>query len=296
MIYHTPEWRDRLIKGNVQAHHLGLNKTSHLYNNIEMSVATYLRIDLPILGFVDEYVLYADVDLMFVGDLTLEDFGDELPAFFTMGVEAKGHLNEFMDNGFGRLVKGTGKKLKLGNAGVLLVNVEGMRRTHQSFVDWLFSEESIKRGLHFGVYGPQDQGALNKYYQGRFQVVVWPLFNWKPYWGYCPAAKIIHFHGPKPRQYSTFIRNGTGPEPMKDLLARCKPAQKQPLTCNAALNVVDGQGCHVYLEMFETLLQWDSSTSRGKPTHEQLPKALAQCKYRHYRKPKTTPHRRRQMP
>jgi hypothetical protein len=25
-----------------------------------------------------------------------------------------------------------------------------------------------------------------------------PELNWKPYWGINPAAKIIHFHGPKP--------------------------------------------------------------------------------------------------
>jgi len=268
IIYHTPKWRERLVKGNVQANHLGLNVTSPLYNDIEMSVATFLRIDLAILGFVDEYVLYADVDIIFTGDLTLEDFGHELPAFFTMGTEADGYVDEVMDNG---------QKVKFGNAGVMLVNVEGMRRTHQSFVDWLFSEESIGTGLHFGVYGPQDQGALNKFYQGRFHVVVWPLFNWKPYWGYCPAAKIIHFHGPKTSHYRAFIRNGTGPELFEHLLARCKPSPEQPFACNAPLNLIDGYGCDVYLEMFETLLRWESSRSRVKPAQEQSPQAFAQC-------------------
>jgi len=264
-----------------------------------MSVATYLRIDLAILGFLDEYVLYADVDIIFLGDLTLEDFGDELPAFFTMGTEATGHMDELRDDGWGSLHKKTGKKVKLGNAGVLLVNVEGMRRTHQSFVDWLFSEESIKTGLHFGVYGPQDQGALNKFYQGRFHVVVWPLFNWKPYWGYCPAAKIVHFHGPKPNQYWAFIRHGTGPKMMKDLLAKCKPPPEQPFACNEKLDVINGSGCSVYLEMFKTLLRWETSRTRGKPVQEQLLGAFAQCNHsnqiRHRHKPRATthPHRRR---
>jgi hypothetical protein len=277
MIYPTPKWRKRLIEGVGKAHHLGLNESSHLYNDIEMSVATFLRIDLPILGFLDEYVLYADVDVIFVGDLTLEDFGDELPAFFTMGSEATGSMDQLIDNGWGSLHKKTGQMVTVGNAGVLLLNVQGMRRTYQSFVDWLFSTENIKTGLHFGVYGPQDQGALNEFYQGRFHVTVWPLFNWKPYWGYCPTAKLIHFHGPKPNQYWAFIRNGTATEPMKDLLGKCKPSPQKPFACNASLNLIDGQGCHVYLEMFEALQQWEALGSKGRPPEEQLPEVFQQC-------------------
>ena len=28
-----------------------------------------------------------------------------------------------------------------------------------------------------------------------------PVFNWKAYWGENSSAKLIHFHGPKPKQY-----------------------------------------------------------------------------------------------
>ena len=82
------------------------------------------------------------------------------------------------------------------------------------------------------MYGPQDQGAYNEFYQvrgrvrvrgrirvrvsnpnsnpnpnpnqDRFEVRTQPLFNWKPYWGYHAKASVIHFHGPKPSEYLTY--------------------------------------------------------------------------------------------
>ena len=45
-----------------------------------------------------------------------------------------------------------------GNAGVMLLNLAGLRRTYAAFLDWIFSPENVDRGLHFGDYGPGDQG------------------------------------------------------------------------------------------------------------------------------------------
>ena len=61
------------------------------------------------------------------------------------------------------------------------------------------TKTNIANGLHFGVYGPGDQGAFNMFYAGQFEVRLWPSWNWKPYWGYQSDAKLLHFHGPKPR-------------------------------------------------------------------------------------------------
>ncbi len=38
-----------------------------------------------------------------------------------------------------------------------------------------------------------------------------PELNWKPYWGWNPQARIIHFHGPKPYQRSCL--DSVFPEP-----------------------------------------------------------------------------------
>jgi hypothetical protein len=41
---------------------------------IESMIGTFLRVDIPVLGFVDDYVLYTDVDVMFARNLVLTDF------------------------------------------------------------------------------------------------------------------------------------------------------------------------------------------------------------------------------
>merc|ERR1712014_250638 len=122
---------------------------------------------------------------MFLSDVTLADFVP-LPAFYAVGTE---------------LVDALPDRVAFGNAGVMLLNVDAMRRSQQEFLDWTFSEANIKKGLFFEEYGPLDQGAYNAFYQGRFDVHLSPTFNWKPYWGFSSRAKVVHFHGPKPREY-----------------------------------------------------------------------------------------------
>ena len=85
----------------------------------------------------------------------------------------------------------------------MLLNLEGLRKTYDQFVDWTFSDANIQRGLHFGDFGPGDQGAYAEFYDGAFTIVrEQPLFNWRPYWRSRRSdPAILHFHGPKPDQY-----------------------------------------------------------------------------------------------
>ena len=199
MIQHEPAWKSIITTAFKRASNK--RKSSTLYSNPSALLGTFLRIDIPILGFVDKYVLYADVDVLFVGPLGLEIFSPP-PEYFSIGTEA---VDCYYPNG-----------VLFGNAGVMLMNVAAMRRTHAEFVEWTFSEENVKQGLDFGIYGPVDQGAYNRFYTGRFDVHRSPAFNWKPYWGYSPRASVIHFHGPKPRKYLLYfsdpgkVRNDNG--------------------------------------------------------------------------------------
>lgn len=59
----------------------------------------------------------------------------------------------------------------------------------------------------------------------------WPLFNWKPYWGYNARAKLIHFHGPKPLDYMCHLRgtlqNCSGSsQAFEDLLTQCTATEE----------------------------------------------------------------------
>ena len=74
---------------------------------------------------MDEYILYADVDVLFMSDITIDDFGATRPRYFTMGSELYGDGISTQDPSLGR----EHATQLAGNAGVMLVNVDGGRRT-----------------------------------------------------------------------------------------------------------------------------------------------------------------------
>ena len=45
------------------------NDRSHLFGDADAMIGTFMRIDIPILGFRDEFILYTDVDVMFKTDI-----------------------------------------------------------------------------------------------------------------------------------------------------------------------------------------------------------------------------------
>ena len=181
-----------------------------MYESASALAATFLRVDISLL--LDprkhgEIVLYADTDVAFLRDVRREDFGAGAdPAYFTMGAE-------FMEPPI------------YGNAGVMLLNLIGLRRTYAAFADWTFSDANVRRGLHFGKFGPGDQGAYAEFYEGAFAVVRSPSFNWRPYWRARWAdPAILHFHGPKPDDYREALGGGAAKPPLawRAILKRCR--------------------------------------------------------------------------
>lgn len=128
----------------------------------------FLRIDIPQIDLVSEFVVYTDCDVMFQHD---PDFGGVRPKLFAVAPE-------FTSGDYTNM-----------NSGVMVMNLPGLRKVASKF------DKFIRAGLpNFPAY---DQGALRQFFDGCYE----PLpeqFNWKPYWGENPRAEIIHFHGPKP--------------------------------------------------------------------------------------------------
>jgi hypothetical protein len=218
VIWHNPTWagiiETEALKGNL-LQNVG---NSPLYAKASSLIATFLRIDLPILGFVDDYLLYADVDIMFVRDIDLDDFGP-LPKYYLMCNEER--ITEPEKNPFAA---------SYGNAGVMLYNVPNMRRTHKAFMEHIFSDFYKGKGLHYGDYGPGDQGAYNSFYKpsGPFSADIRPyaFFNWRPFWKGDTfdkkAVAIVHWHGPKPHHYADYLKDPkTVPESFHRLLSNC---------------------------------------------------------------------------
>lgn len=132
---------------------------------------TFMRLDIPFIENEDEYVLYTDIDVMFLSDIKANEL--PRPRFLAAGPEFEKTLN-----------------MNYFNAGVLVINVLNMKEKCQEIFNAMEQGNRQSTGLY-------DQGYLNQFC--FHDMMPLPLeYNWKPYWGYNPNAKIIHFHGMKP--------------------------------------------------------------------------------------------------
>lgn len=135
---------------------------------------TFLRTEIPFLcaqrGFTDEFVLYCDYDVLF----NKTDFSgllDIRPEVFAVAPESR--QDDF----------------KYFNTGVMLMNLKSLLRD-----DRVIRSHILKNVEKLEVF---DQSMYNRLYGLKYSRL--PVeYNWKPYWGINPGAKIIHFHGAKP--------------------------------------------------------------------------------------------------
>lgn len=153
VIHHTPTWRATLLSSLVASENKHLTATSSpLYADATKLAGTFLRVDVPMLPAlrVHELVLYADVDILFLSDVRASMFygrSSQPPSYFTLGADVDG------------LSVGRSWSHPTGNAGVMLMNMTGLRQTHAAFLRFMLSPDKLYAGLHFGRFGPVDQGA-----------------------------------------------------------------------------------------------------------------------------------------
>ena len=241
---------------------------------------------------------------MFLRDITLATFAP-LPAFFAVAVEASKlvAVRKFHVGGNARLAlslcdpmpidaqaqhavprsplprttSGSQKpsveqctgEVDYGNAGVMLLHVERMRRTHAEFVRFIFSDEVVEAGMDHGVYGPADQGAYNRFFAGYFDVHLEASWNWKPYWGHAANVSLVHFHGPKPHEYFAHERrsnnsNHTDREynNFVEIFNRCDELDRE----NAALMPPQPGGCMAYSHRYREELTKVLQVEGDRPT------------------------------
>ena len=83
------------------------------------------------------------------------------------------------------------------NTGVMLMNTDRLRESLPEL------RRYVSQNLAALESESWDQAAYRRFYREGDRPL-WnrlrPELNWKPYWGECAEAKIIHFHGPKPYQ------------------------------------------------------------------------------------------------
>lgn len=151
----------------------------------------WLRIDLPLIEREEEVILYTDVDVMFLREPAIEAAPPLLAAAPEFDIDDLSYFN----------------------SGVMVLNLPGLRRVHDAFM------RAIRRRLHDSFrYPAHDQESYNRFFgptagnriRGRSFTPLDPAMNWKPFWGPNPEARIVHFHGPKPRHARAFAQRGGG--------------------------------------------------------------------------------------
>lgn len=139
------------------------------YNRI---FGTFMRMEIPVIEKEEEYVLYSDIDVIFNADILLEELPH--PTYLAAAPE------------YGR----NPEEMEYFNAGILVLNIQGMKIKYEEFIRKMRNKERNVSGLF-------DQGYLNELCFEDMDLL--PIeYNWKPYWEINDEAKIIHFHGMKP--------------------------------------------------------------------------------------------------
>jgi hypothetical protein len=143
--------------------------------SIDIASGTFLRTEIAFLckklGFNDEYCLYTDYDVIFQKG----DYSD---------------LNKLKPTYFAACPEGNKNDWSYINAGIMLINLN----------HFLEQDEYIKNYIdnNFENLLVWDQTMYNNLYKDKYEKL--PLeYNWKTYWGINNKAKIIHFHGAKPK-------------------------------------------------------------------------------------------------
>lgn len=185
-----PEIMDWLDKYGVRTirHRATLEEFAvNLYKNVPTKspqevAAFFIRVDMP-LYCPEETFLYADVDIMFLGDCS--ELGKTIVPK-VLAAAPQENPWEFEEQF---------------NNGVMVCNGKALKDTYEDFVRFI-KEKQTDKWLY-------EQESYNRFYRD----VVEPLpleYNWKAYWekdrafwynGVAPRQgpiQILHFHGPKP--------------------------------------------------------------------------------------------------
>lgn len=156
----------------------------------------FLRTEIPTIED-DPFVLYTDCDVMFTGAVDLNDYRPDKFAC----------APEFQPDVYADF-----------NTGVMLMNVKSLRDDLDEFTTFIRKNLSTLQAY--------DQGAYRVFYEGCVDPLD-PIYNWKPYWGTSPDARIVHFHGVKPQHVQRAVHDDTLEPILQELYDRNPTGYRQ---------------------------------------------------------------------
>jgi len=132
VLHHDPAWRDALAP-LANASNVDL---SPLFSSAETVVATWQRIDVPLIPWLDQYtyILFTDTDVVFRRPFSLTELPLPLPKSVGLGPEM---VSSFPYN-----------------AGVMVAHLPALRASYPQFLKFILNNT---QGLMFPNYGPGDQ-------------------------------------------------------------------------------------------------------------------------------------------
>jgi hypothetical protein len=136
----------------------------------------YLRTEIPDLvrerGWDDEVVLYTDSDVFFTPIFRAADLPTPTHAIAVAPEYDRADETLF-------------------NSGFMLFNLPLWWHVHEQFKTFLI--EDLPNSLRH----EWDQYSFRRFFVGNYHRLD-AIWNWRPYWGENPNARMLHFHGPKP--------------------------------------------------------------------------------------------------
>ena len=222
VLHHTPTWAEEAILRLKQWRTNPATKWKFTFPEFADIFGEFLRIDIPIVGLLDPFVLYTDVDVMFLSAVTWPTIlGDQMPfneneyvdmTDFKYAKPGTIGLPEYFAMGTEFVQSANREKME---TGVMLMNIVMLRQSHAEYMDFLFNRKQTWK------YSTADPTMYKAFYRRHKKVMAtfiphalsWKVF-WKPSGEEVSATRnfdpvIIHFHGPKCDDIVPFLTEGT---------------------------------------------------------------------------------------
>ena len=209
VIYHRPTWLESAEEF--------LEKKNASLTQLNALVAQWLRIDIPILGILDEFVLYTDIDVLFTGEIFWKDLLGRNHSSLRDSLLRKMVGNVFFQDyaptghvGIPRFLGVAGRwgsKVVLTgdddcDCGVMLMNLRNLRDSHEQFSQFVVHKR-WRQLLNLATVHGSDPCIYNTFYQ---KSDLPRMLVWKPQ---AMMASVVHFEGVNCQaDIALYLRNG----------------------------------------------------------------------------------------
>lgn len=198
IVHHTPKWMQEVQKMVEKWNDIGARSFFQYFRplQVEEVIARWLRIDLPMLGILDDFVLYTDVNVrshvLFTNDVNWMDLLGENHRNLARSMERKMFPGPFFNNYASPGKFGVPRFFAVpdndrAHSGVMLMNLKELRQSYNDFLAFVVNVEQLLK-----IDGV-DPCSYFEFYEGTSLPA---RMSWKPHHPERKDVSIVHFYGP----------------------------------------------------------------------------------------------------